>query len=48
MADPEGIRWMVTTVGEYWYGPVVGSLFSDAVLTTWTEIDPTQYVPPIA
>lgn len=48
VGDHEALTWMVVTLGDYWFGSVVGPLFSESVLTTWSEIDPTQYVPPIA
>lgn len=42
------LAWLVARYGEWWYGPVVGPLFTDSVLAGWQRYDPTQYVPPIA
>lgn len=42
------LRWLVSRYSEWWYGPVVGPLFEQSVLTGWQRYDPTQYVPPIA
>lgn len=42
------LTWVVGAASEYYWGPVLGPLFEESVLTTWSEIDPTQYVPPIA
>lgn len=47
--DLEGVTtWVVESLGEWWYGPALGPLFSDAVISGWQRYDPTQYVPPIA
>ena len=42
------LRWIVIRSSDVYWGPVIGPLFSDSVLTGWQRYDPTQYVPPIA
>lgn len=42
------LTWIVNALGEWWYGPVIGPVFSDSVVSGWQRYDPTQYVPPIA
>lgn len=42
------LTWIVRALGEWWYGPVIGPLFSSTVESGWARYDPTQYVPPIA
>lgn len=48
-ADVNGeLRWIVHHLSEWWYGPLIGPLFEESVLSGWQRYDPTQYVPPIA
>lgn len=42
------LSWVVIQLRQVWYGPLVGPLFSDSVLSTWQRYDPTQYVTPEA
>lgn len=42
------LTWLVAAMSEWWYGPVVGEAFTESVLTSWSQLDPGQIVPPIA
>lgn len=41
------LTWSIRHLGEWWFGPVIGPEFADAVLEGWTRYDPTEYVPPM-
>lgn len=42
------LTWMIAHFGDWYYGPVIGPVFTESVLTGWQRYDPTKYVPPIA
>lgn len=47
--DVDGtLVWLLEHLGEWWYGPILGPAFTEAVLWNWEQLDPTRYVAPIA
>lgn len=44
MADFNGqMAWTIRRGAEWLLGPVVGSLFADAVLSQWSALDPPEH-----